>query len=86
VAAALVDYAEQAGSFRDGAVFLLPRTQEELAAELATTRESVARTLARLRKAGVIVQDGPHIRMRDVARLAGAARGEPIEVTQTREG
>lgn len=78
VAAALMDYAEAAAAFRDGGVFLLPRTQEELAAELATTRESVARGLARLRQAEVIEQDGPHIRILDTARLVAVARGRPI--------
>jgi CRP/FNR family transcriptional regulator len=77
VATALIDYAEAASSFRDGAVFLLPRTQEELAAELATTRESVARGLGKLRRAGIIQQDGPHIRILAAERLAAAARGEP---------
>lgn len=87
VATALIDYAEAAAAFRQNAVFLLPRTQEELASELATTRESVARALARLRRAGIIVQDGPHIRILDTDRLAGAARGEIVaERDHTREG
>lgn len=76
VATALIEYAESAGAYRDGAVFLLPRTQEELAAELATTRESVARTLGKLRRAGIIVQDGPHIRILDTTRLSAMAEGE----------
>lgn len=76
VATALIDYAEAADSFRDGAVFLLPRTQEELAAELATTRESVARALSKFRRAGIIVQDGPHIRILSAKHLAAQARGD----------
>lgn len=84
VATALIDYADAAFSFRDGAVFLLPRTQEELAAELATTRESVARGLARLRRAGIIVQDGPHIRILAADRLAAVARGE-LDVAKERK-
>jgi CRP/FNR family transcriptional regulator len=80
VASALIDYADAASAFRDGAVFLLPRTQEELAAELATTRESVARGLARLRRAGIIVQDGPHIRILAADRLAAIAQGEQDEL------
>ncbi len=83
VATALIDYAEAAAAFRDGAVFLLPRTQEELAAELATTRESVARGLGRLRRAGIIVQDGPHIRILSVDRLAAVARGEQADQQPT---
>lgn len=84
VATALVDYAEAASAFRDGAVFLLPRTQEELAAELATTRESVARGLARLRRAGIIEQDGPHIRILAADRLAAVADGE-LEMSSERK-
>jgi CRP/FNR family transcriptional regulator len=84
VATALIDYAEGASSFRDGAVFLLPRTQEELAAELATTRESVARGLARLRRARIIEQDGPHIRILTADRLAAVANGE-LEMTGERK-
>lgn len=79
VATALIDYAVAASSFRDGAVFLLPRTQEELAAELATTRESVARGLGRLRRAGIIMQEGPHVRIVAANRLEAVARGEPME-------
>jgi hypothetical protein len=44
---------------------------------LATTRESVARGLGKLRRAGIIVQDGPHIRILAAERLAAVARGEP---------
>lgn len=73
VAMTLLEYAERAGRVADGAEFELPRTQEQLAAELATTRESVARALSRLRKQGVIEQAGARIRIRDVARLEAVA-------------
>ncbi len=49
VAATLVERAEANGALRNGGRFVLARTQEELARELATTREGVARALAALR-------------------------------------
>lgn len=69
VALTLLEYAERAGPTRDGMEIVLPRTQEELAAELATTRESVARALSRLRKEKVIETRGSRIRIVDVAGL-----------------
>jgi CRP/FNR family transcriptional regulator len=69
-------------SLRDGAEFPLPRTQEELAAELATTRESVARALSRLRAEGIIEQSGGTVRVLDAARLEAAATGEPAATPQ----
>jgi CRP/FNR family transcriptional regulator, cyclic AMP receptor protein len=72
VAMTLLEYAERLGTPRDGLEFELPRTQEELAAELATTRESVARALARLRRAGLIETAGPRIRIRNLAGLEAA--------------
>ena len=73
VAMTLLEYAEPHGPPRDGLEFELPRTQEDLAAELATTRESVARALSRLRRDGAIEQTGAHIRIRDLAALERAA-------------
>lgn len=73
VAVSLLEYAEAAGAVVDGAEFDVPRTQEEMAAELATTRESVARALARLRRDGVIAQTGARIRIADLGRLEAAA-------------
>ncbi len=73
VAMTLLEYAESAGALRDGGEFTLPRTQEELAAELATTRESVARALARLRKEETIRQEGARIRIVSLDRLERAA-------------
>lgn len=79
VAAALLEYAESANAARDGGAFRVPRTQEELAAELATTRESVARALARLRREGTISQEGARVRILDIARLDAAARGNSLD-------
>lgn len=79
VAAALLDYAEAAGALRDGGAFEVPRTQEELASELATTRESIARALASLRRAGTIRQEKRRVVIGDLARLAAVARGDRAE-------
>lgn len=76
VALTLVEYAEAAGTRCNGGEFQLPRTQEELAAELATTRESVARALARLRADGAIDQAAGRIRIRSITRLEEVARGK----------
>lgn len=73
VALTLLEYAEAGGALADDGEFELPRTQEELASELATTRESVARALARLRRDGAIEQQGARVRILDVAALEGAA-------------
>ena len=73
VAMTLLEYAEQRGQVRDGLEFDLPRSQEDLAAELATTRESVARAIARLRREGIIEQHGRHIRILDLAALEATA-------------
>jgi CRP/FNR family transcriptional regulator len=73
VAMTLLEYAESAGALHEGGEFALPRTQEELAAELATTRESVARALARLRKVGAIRQEGARVRILALERLESVA-------------
>lgn len=69
VAMTLLEYAEREGPVEDGMELVLPRTQDELAAELATTRESIARALGRMRKEGAIEQRGPRVRIRSVAAL-----------------
>lgn len=74
VAMTLLEYGERAGAPGDGAEFDLPRTQEDLAAELATTRESIARALARLRREGLIAQRGPRVRILSVAGLEAMSR------------
>lgn len=73
VAMTLLEYAELTGPLRDGLEFELPRTQEELAAELATTRESVARALSRLRREGAIDQHGSRVRILGLAALESTA-------------
>ena len=74
VAWAVLRYAEENGALLSGAPFRLPRTQEELAAELGTTREGVSRALRSLRAAGAIEQHGARMEILDAAtlhRLAG---------------
>jgi CRP/FNR family transcriptional regulator len=77
VAASLLDFAEASGPLADGMSFELPRTQTQLAHELATSRESVARALAALRKEGVIDQEGREITLLSVNRLEGLAHVDP---------
>jgi CRP/FNR family cyclic AMP-dependent transcriptional regulator len=72
VAATIREYADAAAALDTGAPFRLPRTQEALAAELATTREGVARALAQLRKDGIIEQKGAMVRVLDAKRLRQA--------------
>jgi CRP/FNR family transcriptional regulator, cyclic AMP receptor protein len=72
VAITLLEYAERAGEMRDGVEFDLPRTHEQLAAELATSRESVSRAISRLQRDGVITRHGPRVRIPDLALLERA--------------
>lgn len=73
VALSLMEYAESEGQLCDGGELKLPRTQEEMASELATTRESVARALARLRRDGAIRQRGRLVAIVSLARLESVA-------------
>jgi CRP/FNR family transcriptional regulator len=85
VASALLDYAEKAGALQSGEAFRLPRTQEELAHELATSRESVARALADLRKKGIISQEGRRIRILSVQGLEQASLGDDPPLVQPQD-
>jgi CRP-like cAMP-binding protein len=69
VAITLLEYSKAEGQLDAGGTFLLPRTQEQLAAELGTTRESVSRAFARLKKEGLIAQRGTSIRILDPREL-----------------
>lgn len=55
--------------------FELGTTRDELAARLGTVRELVSRSLARLRKAGVIRVTGLRVTILDARRLADLAEG-----------
>lgn len=62
---------------RSGAEITLDLTQAQLAARLGTVRELIARAFAQLQRDGVISRKGSRIVIRDAARLASIARGEP---------
>jgi len=76
-AACILQLAEEAGATHDGDTFTLPRTQGQLAREMATTRESLARALAGLRRDGIIAQHRARVQILDFASLEDAALGEP---------
>lgn len=71
-----LDAGEGAGGLRDGKTFRLNRTQGELAPELATTRESVARALGEIRRKGIIKSQGREVTVLPVRGLVDLARGE----------
>jgi len=73
VAAALLEEAEAAGAAHDGGTFALPFTQEELATELSTTRESVSRAISELRDSGALAKDGTKLKIESLVALQEAA-------------
>jgi len=75
VAKTLLEEAERAGCSEDGGSFDLPRTQSELAHELATSRESVARALADLRRRNVIATSGRQVKVLSFGGLMDLAQG-----------
>lgn len=77
VAATLIQSAASAGCARDGGELVLQSTQEDLAAELGTTRESVSRALSTLRSDGVIRMTGQTVRILDFEALRETA-GVPL--------
>ena len=77
VAATLLEVAATVGCARDGGELVLRSTQEEMAAELGTTRESVSRALSTLRSEGVIRRTGPKVRILDFEALRETA-GTPL--------
>lgn len=76
VAGAVLAFAAANNALRPGATFRLPRTQEELAGELGTTREGVSRALRHLRMTGAIDQRGARIQVLQPDRLRRLAEGE----------
>ncbi len=74
----LADYAERDGEPREGLVTLdLPRTQDELATEIGTARESVSRAFKQLRAAGMVrSRKGSQLMLASPDRLRAWARGE----------
>jgi CRP/FNR family transcriptional regulator, cyclic AMP receptor protein len=81
LAATILDYARAAGALDGDVAFRVPRTHYDLAAELATSRETVSRSFARLRRDGIIRQDGAEIRVLSLDRLRRAAglRERPVQ-------
>jgi CRP/FNR family transcriptional regulator len=80
VAATLVELAEREGQLRAGGTFELSRTHEELAHQLATSRESVARALGGFRKKAWIRQEGRTVTLLAVRELEREAEGEHRDV------
>ncbi len=77
VATELLELAAAADQLRQGGEFPLDATQEELAAELGTTRESVSRALSALRRDEIVAVDDSRVRILDLDGLRGAA-GVPL--------
>jgi len=77
VAATLLEIADRAGSLDDGGSCCLPSTHTELAHQLATSRESVARAFAHFRAEGWIEQEGRRVTLCSVSALEREAEGEP---------
>ncbi len=73
----LADHAERHGRVGgDGVVLDLDRTQEELAAEIGTARESVSRALKQLKAHGLIrKRTGMHLLLAPAEQLRAWARG-----------
>lgn len=76
VAKTLLEQAEGAGSLEEGGCFHLSRTQSDLAHELATSRESVARALGDLRRRGIIATKGRKVTLLSLKKLVDLAQGE----------
>lgn len=70
VATILMQAARHYDAAFDNGQFEFTLTQEQLASRIATTREGVARSFARLRKEGLIDQRGSGIKILDWNRLA----------------
>lgn len=81
VAYALLEFAERVGQDKPQGQFKIPMTQTQLAAQLATTRESVARALAALREASVMEQRGRTVTARGLGALQAAADPHSTSVT-----
>jgi CRP-like cAMP-binding protein len=75
----LADYADREGAGPDRSVVVrLRRTQEELAMELGTARESVSRAMKTLRTRGLIESlGGARLRIPEPSRLRAFSRGTP---------
>jgi CRP-like cAMP-binding protein len=74
----LAGYAERQGEEGpDGVRLALDRTQEELALEIGTARESVSRAFRQLERRGLVVREGPErLLIPDVRALREISRGD----------
>jgi CRP/FNR family transcriptional regulator len=74
----LAGYAERQGApGADGVRLALGRTQEEIALEIGTARESVSRAFRQLERRGLVVREAPdQLLLPDVRALREIARGE----------
>lgn len=63
VASRIVQDAQLSGALEDARMFRMTLNQEEMARLLGTSRESVARAMAELRRSGMIEQRGARIRI-----------------------
>lgn len=74
----LADYADRDGTVTaDGVVLVLERTQDELATEIGTARESVSRAFKQLRAKGLLRErKGARLLLVPADRLRGWARGD----------
>jgi CRP/FNR family transcriptional regulator len=71
---------------RPGATLDLELTQAQLAARLGTVRELVARAFAQLEEHGILTRKRRRVVIRDPARLAAVARGEPLVAAPSEGG
>ncbi|MGH9433809.1 MAG: Crp/Fnr family transcriptional regulator [Terriglobia bacterium] len=70
LAALLLRLAEDRGKATErGIVFVLPSTNQELAAQIGTVRELVSRNLGRLQSIGIIRLDGRKVTLQDLQAL-----------------
>jgi CRP-like cAMP-binding protein len=76
VAQTLLEQAEKAAASKDGGRFLLSRTHTDLAHELATSRESVARALGDMRRRGIISTEGRNVTILSFEDLVELAKSE----------
>jgi CRP/FNR family transcriptional regulator len=70
MAALLLNLAKRSGApTARGTEFLLPATQQEVAAMIGTVRELVSRNLSRLQAEGIIIVEGRTVIVADLGRL-----------------
>jgi len=81
VAAAVLEAAITADKAHIGGTFHLPWTQDQMAAHLATTRESVSRAMARLGREGALSHRKSKVTVKDLEALERIAGGTVEDLT-----